>query len=234
MIAEPYRMFTALFWGIAMASAAAQAVEKIETEFITVSLHQGAKDLFYHDGTAPRPFPSNTMEASNPHPYHGPQQLVLFANPEEFDAKPAPEPVASVLLPAKAARVLLACLKSADHPLRIIAYDISTNTQSGDYRFFNFSKQEVALTFEGHKQSLGQEKDASFSDPRWCKDVLDLKIEISTSGEGTPKIAYSSVWGHRPGRVNLIFLLDGNHPSRPIQILRFFDIPGAQAELSAP
>lgn len=48
-----------------------------------------------------------------------------------------------------------------------------------------------------------------------------------------PRLVYSSVWGHRPGRRNFIFMFDGHHPSKPINFCRFFDIP-ASGRTSTP
>jgi len=224
-----------LVFSMASMGASAQQPLMVETEFIAVALDKAVKGLFYHDGNAPRPFNCDGTGTSAPQPYKGQQRLVLRERAEDFAARPAPpSAAASVLLPLNAKRVLLVCLKSDDQPLRILAYDISTDSQAGDYRFFNFSRQPVRLMFGQKQLSIDPGQDASISDPTWRTDVLDLPIQVATMQNNQFKVVYSSVWGHRPGRKNLIFTLDGIHPSKPIHFFRFFDIPGSQSASNTP
>lgn len=209
-------------------TANAQQPPTVNTELLTIALDEGVDGLFYFDGTEVLPFQANLTGLSQPLRYKGPQRFVLRENPEEFTAKPPlPAPAASVLLPLNCKRVLITCVKSADKPLRMAAYDISTTNRAGDYRFFNFSNQTLSLILGEKRFAVAPGKDASVSNSAWRDSVLDIPVQVAAVQGNKPKLVYSSVWGHRPGRRNFIFMFDGRHPSKPINFCRFFDIPSA-------
>lgn len=199
----------------------------VKTELLTIALDEAVDGLFYHDGKAVTPFQANITGLSQPVTYAGFRRFVLRTTEAEFTAKPPlPPPAAFVDLPLNATRVLLCCLKSGDAPLKIVAYDISsTGSRAGDYRFFNFSKQALSVKLGEKAFALESKLDKNLSDPSWQEEVLDLPMQVATVQDQKAKLVYSSVWGHRPGRRNFIFMFDGSHPSKPINICRFFDIP---------
>jgi len=215
---------------IALLSPALRAQEQepqITTEFLTIALDEPVADLFFKSGETVSPFEANQTGLGQPVAYKGPRRFALRTSAAEFSLKPPlPPPAASVMLPAPADRVLLACVKSGDHPLRIAAYDISsTGSKAGDYRFFNFCSRTLSLIIGGEKFTLAPGKDRIASNQAWREAVLDLPMQVATVEDGKAKLVYSSVWGHRPGRRNFIFMFDGKHPSKPVAISRFFDIP---------
>jgi len=210
-------------------STFSQEVE-VQTELLTIALDEGVDDLHFFDGKAIVPFSANLTGFSQPFPYKGPRKLILRATIDEFSAgPPLPVPVAAVDLPPNANRVLLCCLKSQDGPLRIIAYNISsTGSQAGDYRFFNFSSKPLSVILGEQSFALQSKGDRIVTDSAWRDEVLDLPMRVASMEENKPRLAYSSVWGHRPGRRNFVFMSDGGHPSKPIAISRFFDIPSTE------
>lgn len=207
---------------------------QIATEFLTIALDEPVADLFFKSGETVSPFEANQTGLGQPVPYKGPARFTLRKSAAEFALKPPlPPPAAAVMLPATADRVLLACVKSAESPLRIAAYDISsTGSKAGDYRFFNFCARPLSLIVGGEKFTLAPGKDRVASSQAWREAVLDLPMQVATIEEGKAKLVYSSVWGHRPGRRNFIFMFDGKHPSKPVAISRFFDIPPSKAQAS--
>lgn len=207
---------------------------QITTEFLTIALDEPVADLFYKTAETVSPFEANLTGLGQPNPYKGPRRFQLRKSAAEFSLKPPlPPPAASVMLPATADRVLLACVKSAENPLRIAAYDISsTGSKAGDYRFFNFCSRPLSLIIGGEKFILEPGKDRIASSQAWRESVLDLPVQVAKIEENKAKLVYSSVWGHRPGRRNFIFMFDGKHPSKPVAISRFFDIPPSKAQAS--
>ena len=222
---------------IALLCTASPGQEKepqITTEFLTIALDEPVSDLFYKSSESVSPFDANLTGLGQPNPYKGPMRFVLRTSAEEFSLKPPlPPPAAAVMLPATANRVLLACVKSADNPLRLAAYDISsTGSKPGDYRFFNFCTKTLSLIIGEEKFTLDPGKDRIVSNREWRESILDLPMQVAKVEQSKAKLVYSSVWGHRPGRRNFIFMFDGRHPSKPVAISRFFDIPPAQTQAS--
>jgi hypothetical protein len=217
----------ALLFGLLTVSSLAQGPPPIQTEILTIALDEAVDGLFFYDSKAVVPFQANITGLSQPVTYIGPRRFVLRASAAEFAAKPPlPEPAAFVDLPPNANRVLLCCLKSENTALKIVAYDISsTGSRAGDYRFFNFSKQALSVNLGDKSFALDSKLDKNVSDQSWQNDVLDLPMQVATVVDRKAQLVYSSVWGHRPGRRNFVFMFDGSHPSKPISICRFFDIP---------
>lgn len=216
----------ALLLGLLTISSLAQE-PPVQTEILTIALDEAVDGLFFADSKAVVPFQANITGLSQPVTYIGPRRFVLRASAAEFAAKPPlPAPAAFVDLPPNANRVLLCCLKSENTALKIVAYDISsTGSRAGDYRVFNFSKQALSVNLGDQSFALSSAGDKNISDPSWQNDVLDLPMQVATVVNGKARLVYSSVWGHRPGRRNFVFMFDGSHPSKPISICRFFDIP---------
>jgi len=217
---------TALLFGLLSISSPAQETA-VKTELLTIALDEAVDGLLFFDSKAVVPFQANITGLSQPITYIGPSRFILRSTEAEFTAKPPlPPPAAFVDLPLNATRVLLCCLKSANTPLKIVAYDISsTGSRAGDYRFFNFSKQALSVNIGEKSFAIESRIDRNVSESSWQNDVLDLPMQVASVKDGKAQLVYSSVWGHRPGRRNFIFMFDGSHPSKPINICRFFDIP---------
>lgn len=217
---------------LSLSSAPAQQPQPIvTTEFLTIALEDPIDELFFANGKEVGSLDANLTGLGQPIAYKGPRLLVLRATAAEFAAKPPlPAPVATVNLPLNANRILLACLKSGDEPLKIIAYDISsTGSRAGDYRFFNFSSKPLSIILGEERFAIDSRKDKIISRASWRDEILDIPMQVAIIANNKPKLVYSSVWGHRPGRRNFIFMFDGRHPTKPIGINRFFDIPPAVA-----
>lgn len=216
----------ALLFGLLTISSLAQEAT-IKTEILTIALNEAVDGLFFHNGKTVVPFQANITGLSQPATYVGSRRFILRATETEFTAKPPlPPPAAFVDLPLNVTRVLLCCLKSENAALKIVAYDISsTGSRAGDYRFFNFSKQALSVNLGDKSFALGSTLDKNLSNQSWQDEVLDIPIQVATVRDRKAQLVYSSVWGHRPGRRNFVFMFDGSHPSKPINICRFFDIP---------
>ncbi len=216
----------ALLLGLLTASSLAQE-PPVQTEILTLALDEAVDGLFFQDAKAVVPFQANITGLSQPVSYVGPRRFILRSSAAEFAAKPPlPAPAAFVDLPLNANRVLLCCLKSENTSLKIIAYNISSSgSRAGDYRFFNFSKQVLSVNLGAESFALDSRFDRNISNQSWQSEVLDLPMQVATVVDRKAKPVYSSVWGHRPGRRNFVFMFDGSHPSKPINIRRFFDIP---------
>jgi hypothetical protein len=217
------------------AAPAQEQSATVSTEILTLALNEPVDGLFFFDGKEVQTFQANLTGLGQPLPYKGPQRFVLRANKAEFEAKPPlPAPAAFVDLPLNSNRVLLLCMKSGKEPLKLRAYDIATSkSKAGDYRFFNFSKQGISVILGGEKFALSPGRDTNVSDSDWGRETLDLPMQMAVVEGGKPKLVYSAVWGHRPGRRNFVFLFDGKHPSKPVGVYRFFDIPSKEPAAAA-
>lgn len=108
----------------------------MKTEIVTIALDESVNGVFLQwQGFSL--LQANPTGLGEPLRYQGPQRFILRKSKEEFAAKqPLPAPIAAVDLPTNSERVLLACLKTGESPLKLMAYDISkARIDAGDYRF---------------------------------------------------------------------------------------------------
>lgn len=210
--------------------------EVIQTEIVTIALDAPLDNLFFHNGKEISRFQANPTGLGEPLAYKGPIRFALRTSEAEFAAKPPlPAPHAWVDLPVGSERVLIACLKSADAPLRLVAYDIAkARIDSGDYRFFNFSHSAISVIMGDQKIAIKPGENTLVADAAWKKDVGEIDVAMAMMKDGRPKPVYSSQWGNRPGRRNYIFLFDGPQEYKPIRICRFFDVAPTARENKEP
>ncbi len=208
----------------------------VNTEIVTIALNDSVAGLFFNNGKSVSQFQANPTGIGEPLKYKGSPRFELRTSEAEFSLKPPlPAPHAWVTLPANSDRVLLACLKSGDSTVKLVAYDIGrARIGEGDYRFFNFSRSLISVIFGEKKLAVKSGEDALMSDASWRKEVGEIDIAMAIVKDGRVKPVYSSQWGHRPGRRNYIFMFDGAHDYKPIKICRFFDVPPAEPETTKP
>jgi hypothetical protein len=227
-------MFTRALLALYFFTAALSGqVPVVNTEILAVALDQPVDGLFIDTGKGIQPFTANLTGLGLPVLYQGPRRLVLHKTIEAFhppEGQPTPQPAGIVELPASGNRMILVCLLSPEGTLKMVAYDISSGRmKSGDYRFFNYSKLPVSFIVGEKKFGLTPGTDTVVTGSNWSEEVLDLEVQfgISPAPGQAVKRCYASVWGHRPGRRNYVFVFDGSHPSKPITARRFNDIPPA-------
>ena len=208
----------------------------VDTEIVTIALDGSVDGLFFNNGKSISLFQANPTGLGEPLRYKGPPRLMLRTSEAEFALKPPlPAPHAWVDLPLDSGRVLLACLKSGDAPLRVIAYDIGkARIGAGEYRFFNFSRSVVSAIFGEKKFAVKPGEDTLVSDASWQKEVGEIDMVMAIMKDGRAKPVYSSQWGNRPGRRNYIFMFDGPQEYKPIRICRFFDVPPTEPTKANP
>lgn len=201
----------------------------VNTEIVTIALDSSVSGLFFHNGKDISVFQANTTGIGEPLTYKGPRRFIIRASEAEFSMKPPlPAPVAAVDLPLDSDRVLLACLKTGNAPLKIIAYDIGkARIGAGDYRFFNFSHSVISVIFGGKKFAVKPGEETLASHASWKEEVMEIDMAMAIVKDNKVKPAYSSQWGNRPGRRNYVFMFDGPQEYKPIKICRFFDVPSS-------
>lgn len=202
----------------------------VSTEVLTIALDEPVAGLYFHNGTDVSVLQANPTGLGEPLKYKGPRRFILRGSEAEFLTKPPlPPPLAWVDLPAEAERILIACLKTGESPVKLVAYDIGkARIGAGDYRFFNFSHSVVSTVFGGHKFAVKPGEDTLVSDASWKQDVGEVDLAIAIVKDGRAKPVYSSQWGNRPGRRNYVFIFDGPREYKPLRISRFFDVPPAE------
>ncbi len=208
----------------------------VKTEIVTIALDESVGGLYFDNGVGVSLFQANPTGLGQPLKYKGPRRFVLRTSAAEFSMEPPlPAPHAWVDLPKNSDRVLLVCLKSGDEPVKMVAYDIGkTRIGAGEYLFFNFSKNMIAVNFGSKKFALKPGKETLVSDAAWKRDVIEIDLMMGIAKDGKAKPVYSSQWGNRPGRRNYIFMFNGAHTYKPIRICRFFDVPPKEAEQNKP
>lgn len=208
----------------------------VKTEIVTIALDESVNELYFYNGKDFSLLQANPTGLGEPLRYQGPQRFILRKSKEEFAAKqPLPAPIAAVDLPTNSERVLLACLKTGESPLKLMAYDISkARIDAGDYRFFNFSHSTVSVILGERKFAVKPGQESVISDAAWKKEVSEIDVAMAIPKDDQMKPVYSAQWGNRPGRRNYIFLFDGPQDYKPIRICRFFDVPPAAPAKEEP
>lgn len=212
-------------------------VPQVQTQILTVALSQVPGEYFYKSGEEVRPFAAEPSGLGSPMAYKGPQVFILHTDKAAFEKLPEgqkpPVPAAFVTLPEGSDRVLIVSAPLPDQKIRLIAYDIATSKmKEGDYRFFNFSKLKLSMMLGDERALVESGSDQLLTDEAWRSKIQDLPVKMAVvqSDNKTATQVYSSLWGHRPVRRNLIFLFDGDRPNRPVQMRRFYDIIVATTE----
>ena len=225
----------ALFF-VLLAPPAMSQETLVNTEIVTIALDGSVSGLYFHNGKDISSFQANPTGLGEPLKYKGPQKFMLRTSAAEFSMEPPlPAPHAWVNLPKNSERVLLACLKTDDSPVKIVAYDIGkARIGAGQYRFFNFSRTMIPVIFGDKKFSVQPGKDTLVSDPAWKDKVMEIDVMMAIMKDNKAKPVYSSQWGNRPGRRNYIFMFDGPQEYNPIRICRYFDVPPSESEKANP
>lgn len=201
----------------------------IKTQLLPVSIGGNVEKLFFRTGDKILPFEAYQLGFGPPLDYSGPRRFILHSSEEAFAAKPpGPTPVAFADLPPDAEKILLLCIPNQEGKLRLVTYDISgKQSQAGDYRIFNLSQGPVSVILGDKTFVVDPAQDKTITDPDWRAQVRDINFQLASVANGSATKVYSSMWGHQPGRRNFIFLVTGRTATMPIEILRFYDVPGA-------
>lgn len=204
----------------------------VRMEIVTIALEQPVYGLFFDNGGEIARFQAIPTGLGQPLKYHGPRRFILRTSEADFSRTTRlPPPHAWVDLPTDSDRVLLACLKRGDAPVKMLAYDIGrARISAGDYRFFNFSRSPLAIMIGERRLRVGSGEDTLVSRPSWGREVGEIDVAVAVIGDDRTRPVYSSQWGNRPGRRNYVFMFDGPHDYNPIRIARFFDVLPADAE----
>jgi hypothetical protein len=190
-----------------------------------LAIHQPLQGLFFRNGDHAVALEGSLVGLGIPIPYRGPQRLLLYETAAaSMENPPSMPPKLFVDLPADADRVLLLAFHPEGQPLRLVAYGVpSDGLRPGDYRFFNFSKQDVAVRLGEMQFHLPRGADHIVSNRDWQGEYPDLNIQLAADYQGSPKLVFSSVWGHHPEHRSFVFLFDGSHPSMPIVMRKMSD-----------
>lgn len=225
----------AIFLGLLAVPAFSQE-KSVSTEIVTIALDGSVSGLFFHNGKDISSFQANPTGLGEPLKYKGPQKFMLRTSEAEFSMEPPlPAPHAWVNLPMNSERVLLACLKSGDAPVKMMAYDIGkARIGAGEYRFFNFSRSVIPVIFGDRKFSVKPGQNTLVSSAAWKDKVTEIDVVMAIMKGNKAKPVYSSQWGNRPGRRNYIFMFEGPQEYNPIRICRYFDVPPPESENANP
>lgn len=200
--------------------------QEISTKIMTISLDESPGELFFINDGKVESYVSSRSGLGRPFGYKGTRRFTLRSKPEEFALSKPPPPVVSVLLPSGADTVLLVSAKAENDQLSIRAFGIETQTfKAGDYKFFNFSNQDLVMICGNRQFGIRAGEDKLISDEAMKKDVIDVTVRIGRLEDGQAKQIYASRWGHQPVKRNFIFLFNGRHASSPVAIRRYSDRP---------
>ncbi|MCC5844529.1 MAG: hypothetical protein JJU05_09780 [Verrucomicrobia bacterium] len=228
------KTFLCLIFTIALFPLQAIA-DEIRTEFLALSIHEPVDGLYYwHDDEA-RPLAGSLAGLGQPYPYHGPSRLILHRDPHAFLEEPPVTPPAAVINLPDADRVLLLLFKRRDSPLKIEPIPVDTDgLRPGDYRVFNFSTIPLVIGLDEEFLTLEPGANGQLTHSNWRQETSDMSVRVGVSIGDRPRLVYSSVWGHYPGRRNFVFLFDGQQRSNPIVFRRMHDWPAPPPRPEAP
>lgn len=223
---------------IALCSSALaqQGPPPIKTKLVTVSMGGNVEKLFYKSGDKINLFQAYQLGFGPSLDYVGPRRFILHQSEAAFTAEPpGPPPVAFTDLPANSDKVLLLCVPGAEGKLRLVPYDISKReSQAGDYRIFNLSKDVISVILGDKKFVVNPSQDTIVSSQAWRSGGMDMRCQLATVKDGVATKVYASIWGHEATRRNFIFLTNGATATMPIEILTFYDVPGAEVVPPTP
>ena len=220
--------------------ATSHAQDVIKTDILTYApagLPAGFT-AFYRTSTQVYAFSASAGNLGTPVLYTGPQQFVIRSSKEEFSL-PADQlkdkpPLASINLPPNAETVLILCVPAEDGRVRLVAYDVSSNSlRRGSYRVFNFSSKPLSIILGDQRFTVAPKGDQSVDDPSWHQDSVAMPLQIATITDHKPKLVYSNFWEHFPQRRSLLFLFNGHHVSDPV-IFSSFDVDSPPKAAATP
>jgi len=221
---------------LAAFTASAQAQEDlVKTTLLSVGLKGAIDGLYFKNGGSAEELKATMTGLGTGIDYEGPAVVNFYDSPEAMIPKEdgkTPVPLARVKLPEGEDKVLVIIApppKGKKGPA-MRAYGISTDKfKAGDYRFFNFSKQNVAVILGKKKIGLSPGSVESVSSAAWKKEIIDLPVKLgSKPKEGDVKLVYSSVWGHQPRQRNMIMIFEGGSKAKPLEVRRYSDVPGVK------
>jgi len=210
----------------------------LKTKLLPVGVAGAVSELYFRNDGKPAELKASMTGLGAGIDYTGPARLALYAseealNPPAEGEKP-PQPLTVVTLPEGADRVLLVIApppKDQKGPA-IRAYPVSTgDLSSGDYRFFNFSPDSTAIVLGEKRVGLKPGDISTVTSAEWKRETVDLPVKIGLpTDSGSLRMVYSSVWGHQPAQRNFILIFKGTSAARPLDVRRFYDVPGASPQ----
>jgi hypothetical protein len=223
-----------------LAARPAAGDETVEKELLTVCLNGTIPGFFYRSGNKVFRLDAFATGIGAPLLYKGPAELLLYGKAADLTPRkrgePIPVPLARVVLPADK-RVLLVFAFDAktgsDRP-GVVAHGVSTSLRAGDYRLFNFSTKEVFYILGDKKGVLAPGRQGNLSSASWRSEVQDLLVRVGLDSDGDRRVVYSSAWGHRPQKRNFLFFFDQADRNRPLDIRRYYDVPGIPIPPAVP
>jgi hypothetical protein len=213
---------------------AAEEDPGIRTDLLSVCVNGEVENYHYLNNGKAAVLDASMAGMGSPITYRGSRRLAFFKH--AADLKPAPDgpqrkAICEVLLPQEN-RVLLIFTFAGENNTKpaVRAVGVSTDgMKPGDYRVFNFSRQDVGVIFGERKVGLASGKDTTLTTPEWRSAVSDIGVQIAISRDKTVRRVYSSMWGHRPERRMFVFLFDSSDPNRPIEVRKTYDVPSVAA-----
>lgn len=214
----------------AILTSAAEEIPVIRTELLSVCINGDVDDFHYLNNGKPAVMQGYMAGMGSPVSYRGPQRLAFFKQAADLTPPkdgPAPVPLCVANLPAENRVLLIFSFGGPDNTKPSVrAVGASTDRmKAGDYRVFNFSKQDVGIIFADQKAGLAPGKDTTLSSSLWREKVADIGVQLAVAKDNIPRRVYSSMWGHRPERRMFVFLFDRSDPNRPLDVRKTYDVP---------
>ena len=223
-----------LFFFVTNHIKAAEEVPIIRTELLSVCINGDVDDFHYLNNGKPAVLQGYMAGMGSPISYRGPRRIMFFKQASDLTPPkdgPPPVPLCVADMPDEN-RVLLIFSFGGPKNTKPSVRAVGASTdriKSGDYRVFNFSKQDVGVIFADQKAGLAPGKDTLLSSALWREKVADIGVQFAVAEGKVPKRVYSSMWGHRPERRMFVFLFDRGDANRPLDVRKTYDVPGIAA-----
>lgn len=215
-------------------TSAAEDSPMIRTELLSVCINGDVDDFHYLNNGKPAVLQGYMAGMGSPISYRGPRRIMFFKQASDLTPSkdgPPPVPLCVADMPDEN-RVLLIFSFGGPKNTKPSVRAVGASTdrmKAGDYRVFNFSKQDVGVIFADQKAGLAPGKDAMLSSALWRVKVADIGVQFAVVQDKTLKRVYSSMWGHRPERRMFVFLFDRSDTNRPLDVRKTYDVPGIAA-----
>lgn len=98
----------------------------------------------------------------------------------------------------------------------------------GDYFVVNVASNKVRLSLAGVEKEVQPQGMVIFSHRAWRGNVFDISVSLKGLVEGQWRTMYSSLWGHRPTRRSVLFVVKGGTKNRPFNLKIFRDYIAAE------
>lgn len=197
-------LVTAVFFLTCVAQASVPVPRHVSVEFSSVSWDRPHEDVFYRQAGKDTPVTVPSFRRSALLDYSGPAELVFHRKEKTPEGELRSVPVATVVIPENATRVLLLWATEPDGTCRILALPESpADFPAGHARFYNGTPYRIAV-----KTSVGviELPKGEFRQVAGDGSSINFTVQVAYESDGRWKRAGNNLFELTPDMRRTIFL----------------------------